>query len=155
MSERISAGREVRLAYRLLDEDGRLLEERTPDAPAVYVHGRSELLPALERELEGRTAGYRATVALEPKDAYGDYDPELLVEVPRDRFPAGVDLSPGAKFSTQGPDGRPIAVRVLDSDEATVSLDGNHPLAGLKLTFELAVLEVGDGADSGGPSSLH
>jgi FKBP-type peptidyl-prolyl cis-trans isomerase 2 len=156
MNDRISKGATVALAYRLLDTDGRLLEERTPDAPAVFVQGEHTVLPAIERALEGQTAGYASALRLAAVDAYGEYDPTLLVEVERARFPSGADLSPGQKFSTAGPDGTPIAVRVLDADEEIVALDGNHPLAGLDLLFELNVLSVqapGGGGEQDEPFS--
>ena len=118
-----------------------------------------ELLLELERALEGQSAGFRATFRLPPERAYGVYDPSLLVEVERSRFPVGAKLEPGAKFNTQGPDGSPIVVRVLEADDETVSLDGNHPLAGLELIFEVNVLEVSDSDfddAAGGPDGrLH
>lgn len=163
MAERISAGKAVRLSYRLLDGAGVLLEERTPESAATYVHGQSQLLPAVERALEGQSAGYRISLRLRPEEAYGVYEPTLLAEIERDRFPSEVELAPGAKFTTEGPDGTPMVVRVLEVDDDSVSLDGNHPLAGLELVFEIIVLEVAasledltnESDEAGDPSRLH
>jgi FKBP-type peptidyl-prolyl cis-trans isomerase SlyD len=153
MSERIASGKTVRLAYRVLDAEGRLLEERTPESPAVFRQGEASVLPAIERALEGQGAGYRATLRLAAEDAYGPYDPSLLAEVERASFPQGADVRPGAKFSTIGPGGEALVVRVLEADGDSVSLDGNHPLAGIDLVFELSVLGVGDAEPGGGDSA--
>ena len=149
MTEAIAAGVTVRLAYRLLASDGRVIEERTPEFPLVFLHGAAAILPVIERALEGKSAGHCATLRLSPCDAYGEYDPSLVVDMPRSGFPANVDLVAGAKFNTQGPDGKPVVVRVLDIDGENVSLDGNHPLAGVELTFEFTVLDVESGVGAG------
>jgi FKBP-type peptidyl-prolyl cis-trans isomerase SlyD len=145
MSERIASGKTVRLAYRVLDAEGRLLEERTPESPAVFRQGEASVLPAIERALEGQGAGYRATLRLAAEDAYGPYDPSLLAEVERASFPQGADVRPGG--------GEALVVRVLEADGDSVSLDGNHPLAGIDLVFELSVLGVGDAEPGGGDSA--
>ena len=153
MSGRIENGASVRLAYVLKDGDGRLLEERTPETALVYVQGRAEILPFLEGALAGQASGARLRLRVPCADAYGPYDPALLTEMDRSRFPPSFAVVVGAKFNTLGPDGKPIVVRVLEVDDESVSLDGNHPLAGLELIFEIHVLDVSrdaSGGESGG-----
>jgi FKBP-type peptidyl-prolyl cis-trans isomerase SlyD len=138
----IQKDRVVQMAYRLVDSDGRLLEEKTPEEPYEYLHGHGQINEAVERAVEGKTSGFRAEVHLTPREGYGEYDPSLVVEVPRAHFPMNVDLQAGMKFNTTGPDGRAMIVRVIETDGQTVTIDGNHPLAGLELVFDLRVLDV-------------
>jgi FKBP-type peptidyl-prolyl cis-trans isomerase SlyD len=146
MAIRIQNNRVVRLAYRLTDSDGRLLEDRTPENAFEYVQGTGQVLPSIERIVEGRTAGFCTELQVSPREAYGDYNPALVTEMARDKFPKDIEIHVGMKFNTTGPNGTPITVRVIEMDEKTVTIDGNHPLAGLELIFELRVLEVSEGS---------
>lgn len=142
MPIKIKHGCVVKMAYRLTDTLGNLLEERTPETPYEYLQGGGQILPALERLVEGKTPGHRCEVQLTAREAYGEYDSRLVTEVSREVFPPGVEIEPGMKFSTQGPAGQPVVVRVLEADEKTITVDGNHPLAGIDLIFEIRVLDV-------------
>ncbi len=144
MALKIQAGRQVQLAYRLTDLEGRLLEERTPENIYEYIQGQGQILPALENILNGRTAGYTAEMQLTAREAYGDYDQDLVAEVPRSQLPVAVGLEVGMKFNTAGPDGRSMVVRLISLDDDMVTLDGNHPLAGMDIIFEVRVLGVVD-----------
>jgi FKBP-type peptidyl-prolyl cis-trans isomerase SlyD len=132
----------VSLAYRILDKDGRILDERTPDQNYSYLHGHGQIIAPVERRLEGKTAGFHDEVLITPREAYGDYKADLVTELERKRFPAGLEVKVGLKFSTRGPDGQPITVRVIDVDDEIVTVDGNHTLAGLDLLFDVRVLGV-------------
>ena len=142
MSVTIEKDRVVKLAYRLLDTSGRLLEERSPENPYEYMQGRGQIVTPVERALEGKTAGFTASVLVNPREGYGDYDPSLVVDIPRANFPAGVELKADMKFNTYGMDGQPLSVRVTEIRRDVVTVDGNHPLAGLDLVFEVRVLDV-------------
>jgi len=145
MALRIEPGRIVRLAYRILDSDGRVLEEFTPEQPYEYRQGEGQIVGPVERALAGKTAGFRAEISVTPRDGYGDYDPSLVGELPLSGFPNGIQIKVGIKFNTIGPDLRNITIRVIGVDEDVVSVDGNHPLAGLDLVFAIQVLEVLEG----------
>lgn len=147
MSRRVRADRVVTLSYELRDDQGNALESRTPENPAMYIQGRGQLLTAVERALEGQTPGFTTVVRLDPRDAYGAYRPDLVTEVPRSMFPQAREIEPGMKFDTVGPDGQPLVVRVVEATEETVTLDGNHPLAGVALVFELKILDVREPTD--------
>lgn len=153
MAIRIQADRVVTLAYRLTDAEGRLIEDRTPENPFEYIQGHGQVVVPVERAVEGKTAGFRAEVSLSAGEAYGRYDSSLVAEIPRERFSAGGKIEVGMKFNTVGPGGKPIAVRVIEVDESTVTVDGNHPLAGVDLIFDLRVLDVreatGDEVETG------
>ncbi len=152
MAIRVEEGRTVVITYRLTDAEGRLLEERTPENPYEYVQGSGQINAAIERAVEGKTAGYQAEIFLTPKEGYGEYNPALVVDVPRARLPAGVEVAVGMKFNTTNAKGEPLTVRVIEIAEKAVTVDGNHPLAGLELIFELRLLDVreaGVSADAG------
>ena len=135
----------VRLAYRITEaQSGRLIEERDPDNSYEYIHGSGQIVGPVERAVEGKTSGFRAEVAVSPREGYGAYDPSLIAEMPRASFPDAAKVAVGQRFNTLGPQGNPVTVRVIEVDEDVVTVDGNHPLAGLDLIFELRLLEVRD-----------
>lgn len=153
MALKIAADRVVTITYRITDTEGRVLDECTPAQPYEYIHGRGQIVAPVERLLEGKTVGFTGEVSVSPHDAYGDYDPSLVAELPRAHFPREIDLQIGMKFNTVGPDGRALTVRVTAIEGDMVTIDGNHPLAGINLIFELRVLDVreatSDELDSG------
>jgi FKBP-type peptidyl-prolyl cis-trans isomerase SlyD len=133
----------VSLSFTLRDERGEILDVATPDAPLRYLHGASQLLPALERALEGKVARDRLVLTLPPEQAWGPVEPRKRQEVPRSLFPAEPPLAVGMPFVLEvggGEHARPFFVRELRGD--VVVLDGNHPLAGRTLCFDLAVEAV-------------
>jgi FKBP-type peptidyl-prolyl cis-trans isomerase SlyD len=138
-------GRWVSLRYRLYDSTGASVE----DAPREtrYLHGGyGHLFAKLEEALEGSRAGDTVSVYLEPDDAFGDYEPELLHLAERARFPATLEV--GMDFEGipgEASDGRVYTVTDIADD--TVVLDGNHPLAGIAIRFELEVLRVEPATD--------
>ncbi len=134
----------VTVAYRLTDEEGRLLEERTAEEPAVFVVGRDQILHALERALMGQTPGYSCVVSVGPRDGFGEYREDLIMEMPRDNFPPGVEIVEEMKFNTVGPNGLPAVIRVISVEDDIVVVDGNHPLAGMSLIFDVRILRVRD-----------
>ena len=142
MAIRVQDGKRVTIAYRLIDKDGHLLEEKTPEHPYEYVQGQGQIVAAIERAVEGKTAGFQTELIVTPRDGYGEYNSSLVAEVPRAQLPAEVDIAVGMKFNTTNSVGEPVVVRVIDINGAVVTVDGNHPLAGLDLTFEIRLLNV-------------
>jgi FKBP-type peptidyl-prolyl cis-trans isomerase SlyD len=130
----------VTLDLELADFWGNLLQKS--DSPVTYLHGGyGDLLPALERALEGKLPGERLAVRLEPEEAFGDYDEQLVRVEPRAAFPE--TLEAGMQFEGI-PGGEPddTIYTVTDIAGNAVVLDGNHPLAGIGLEFRCAVREV-------------
>ncbi len=156
----IQTGSRVELHYDLLDEHGHLVESTADEGPVRYVHGQGEILPGLERALEGAAAGTRLDVELEPDEAYGAYDPEGLVSVPRSEMPEDLPLSRGDWISVhveedeeESPEFRAggedesleegeMEMRVVEVGADEVVLDANHPLAGQRVTFRVTVASV-------------
>lgn len=132
----------VKITYRLMDLDGRVLEERSPGNPYEYMQGRGQIVPPVERAVEGKSAGFRAEVAVSPEDGFGHYNPALVIDIPRSSFPPGLPIEVDMKFSTQNAEGAPMTVRVIEVSDHVVTVDGNHPLAGLDIRFEVRVLDV-------------
>jgi FKBP-type peptidyl-prolyl cis-trans isomerase SlyD len=148
---KVEARSEVELRYKLLDAEGHLVEE-TDEEPIRYTHGREEILPGLEAALEGLEAGSSLTVALEPEEAYGPYNPEGLVAIPRAELPAehayevGEWVSivvEGLETEAEEDEGDEMEMRIVEVREGEIVLDANHPLAGQSVTFEVEILSVG------------
>ena len=139
----------VSLRYKLTDAQNNVIEE--PDSPMVYLHGGYEgTFPKIETLLDGQDIGYEATIQLEPNEAFGEYDPELLKIEPRTRFPEPLEV--GMQFegvpdaeedaSADDADDEPLIYTVTDVADNQVVLDGNHPLAGMALRFWVQVEDV-------------
>lgn len=133
----------VTVHYKLSDAQGNLIEESSE--PMVYLHGGYEnTLPKIEEALEGKDVGYETTIQVEPNDAFGEYDPNLIKVEPRNRLPEPVEVGmqfEGTPDDAEGGD-ESIIFTVTDIADGQVVLDGNHPLAGMALRFTLNVAGV-------------
>ncbi|TXH60956.1 MAG: peptidylprolyl isomerase [Thiothrix sp.] len=131
------------LAYVLTDAQGNILDQADAQHPFVYLHGAHNIIPGLENALTGKQAGDELEVSIPPELAYGLKDDNLLQQVPRSMF-AGADeehIVPGAQFHAQTNAGmQTIVITAVNGD--TITIDGNHPLAGETLNFKVKVLEV-------------
>jgi len=149
----------VSLRYKLTDAQNNVIEE--PDSPMIYLHGGYEgTFPKIEALVDGQDIGYEATIQLEPNEAFGEYDPELLKIEPRARFPEPLEV--GMQFEgvpdvdsesddaaqvasaeeDDDADAGPLIYTVTDVADNQVVLDGNHPLAGMALRFWVQVEDV-------------
>lgn len=130
----------VSLHYELRDTDGNTIEKT--DAPIDYLHGGYDgIFPLVEQALAGKAVGFQCRVRLEPEDAFGDYDAELVHLEPRSKFPQGVAV--GMQFEGRGAEsGRTMIYTVTDVAGDKVVVDGNHPLAGRALEFACTVTAV-------------
>jgi FKBP-type peptidyl-prolyl cis-trans isomerase SlyD len=129
------------IEYKLTDDAGEVIDSSTGDEPLAYIHGAGNLIPGLESELEGKVSGDAFKVRVAPENAYGERQEEMVQDAPRSQFPEEADIQPGMQFRAHGPEGAMI-VTVLSVEGDTVKLDGNHPLAGQHLTFDVKVVEV-------------
>lgn len=127
----------TRIDYTLKDDDDVVID-KTDGRIFEYIHGFGNLIPALEAALEGKHEGERFNVTIEPEDAYGLHDETAVIKVPRDRFDPAVELVEGNMVETLGPEGR-IEMLILSVDDDEVTVDLNHPLAGLRLHFDVEV----------------
>jgi FKBP-type peptidyl-prolyl cis-trans isomerase SlyD len=132
----------VSLSYRLATMDDELLEEAEVDTPAEYLHGGYDgIFPKVEAMLEGKEIGTELDVVLEPIDAFGDFDANLLRVEALSDFPAEIEI--GQQFEGHTGDGERLSVfTVTDIADGKVVVDGNHPLAGQRLHLTCRVLAV-------------
>lgn len=135
----------VSLSYELRDTSGKLIEQTS--APVTYLHGGYDgIFPRVESTLQGKAAGERCEVRLEPVDAFGEYDAELVRVEPKDRFPANVAVGMQFEGAAEGADEH-VIYTVTEIAEDRVVVDGNHPLAGQSLVFNCTVTEVRSATD--------
>lgn len=136
----------VTLAYKLSvvnpDEGLVVVDEKSESDPIEFLFGYNALLPAIESHLLGQSVDFELSIKLPPEEAYGDFSPELEIWYDRDKLPATPPIAVGMKYQTQGAHGQVIAVVVKEIDGDNVLLDGNHPLAGHTVSFDIKVLGV-------------
>ncbi len=139
---KVSKDSVVSLEYRLHLGDGEVVDESEPGQPLAYMHGRGQIVPGLEGQLEGMAVGESKKVVVAPSQGYGEHDPRGLQTVPRAMFPPNAQLEPGVTLSAQTGDGNVIPITVREVKGDSVLVDLNHPLAGKTLHFDVTVREV-------------
>lgn len=139
--------RAVSIHYTLTNEQGEKLDSSEGQDPLRYLHGASNIIPGLENALVGKTAGDKVSVTVQPEDAYGEINPEMIQIVPREAFEGIDDIQPGMQFQASGPNGQTQVVTIKAVGEEGVTVDGNHPLAGQVLNFDVTVEEVRDATE--------
>jgi len=132
------------LNYVVRDETGDIIDSSDNDGPISYIHGTEDLIPGLESALEGREEGDKLTVDVPKAQAYGEHDENLVDSVPLANFEGVSDIQPGMSFQTEMDDGSPMVVHVTAVENGIVTVDGNHPLAGKDLQFEVEIVTVRD-----------
>ena len=131
----------VEIEYTLKDPKGQLLDSSVGQEPLAYLHGRGNIISGLEQELEGKKQGDKFEVVVDPENAYGKPRQELINTVSRSELAGVGDLQVGVRLQAQTPQGVQIFTVVsIQGDQVT--LDGNHPLAGVTLHFEITVKSV-------------
>ena len=140
MSKQVLRNMVVTLDYNVTDPDGTVVDEGRE--PLVYLHGGYDnILPAVEAALEGKSVGDKVSVTLAPKDGFGDLDPDFIKEEDISAFPPDIEV--GMMFETRDPETEEtMQFRVTAIDAGVVTVDGNHPLAGMTIRFEAEVLDI-------------
>lgn len=138
---KIAANTAVSLDYSLHLGDGVIIDRSDEGEPLTYLHGQGQIVPGLERELDGLEVGAQKRVVVAPKDGYGERQEGRQQKVPLDAF-GGETPTVGDEFYAAGPDGMPIPVQVIAVQGKEVTIDLNHPLAGKTLHFSIEVKEV-------------
>ena len=127
--------------YTLTDDQNQVIDSSAGRDPLTYLHGSGQIVPGLEKQMEGRSVGDKFDAEVAPGEGYGVHQPELMQEVPREAFQGVVDIQPGMQFLGRGPQGE-INVTVTKVEDDKVFIDGNHPLAGKTLHFAIEVTNV-------------
>lgn len=134
------------IEYTLRSDEGEVIDSSEGGAPLAYLHGVGNIIPGLEAALVGKQVGDSLEVRIEPEEGYGPVREELVQKVPMEAF-SGVDnVAEGMRFEASTASG-PISVVVTEVAGEEVTVDGNHPLAGQPLNFEVAVVEVRDATE--------
>ena len=133
----------VTLHYTLTDNDGKVID-KSDDGSFAYLHGARNIIPGLETALAGKAAGDELTVTVPPEEAYGLRNESMMQQVPKTMFEDGSQIDIGSQFHAQGPNGEMLVVTVMEVQDEHVVIDGNHPLAGVDLNFDVKVVDVRD-----------
>lgn len=140
----IAANKAVSIEYTLTNDAGEVIDSSAGGAPLVYLQGAGNIIPGLEKALEGKQVGDDLDVAIEPEEAYGEYAAELVSTLSRSMFEGVDELEVGMQFHASAPDGQMQIVTIRDLDGDDVTVDGNHPLAGQRLHFKVKVVDIRD-----------
>jgi FKBP-type peptidyl-prolyl cis-trans isomerase SlyD len=141
----VAKNRVVSIEYVLKDDDGQIVDSNQGSEPLVYLHGHGQIVTGLEDRLEGMAAGEEVHVDIEAGDGYGVHDPSRVFSVPRAQIE--FDVSAGDVVQAQHPDGQTVPLQVVSVDDDKVTLDGNHPMAGKGLHFDVKVVGVRPATD--------
>jgi FKBP-type peptidyl-prolyl cis-trans isomerase SlyD len=134
-------GAVVSFNYTLKDDEGHVIDTNEDGKPLEYLHGYDNIIPGLEKALDGEEPGFRKEVVVEPEEAYGTVDPEDIFEIPRSDFPEDMKPEKGMQVLAETESGE-VPLIVVDVKEDKVVVDANHPLAGKRLHFEVEVVDV-------------
>jgi FKBP-type peptidyl-prolyl cis-trans isomerase SlyD len=132
----------VSFEYTLTDPAGKTLDTSVGREPLSYLHGASNIIPGLEAEMTGKQAGDAFKVTVPAAQAYGEREQQLIHPVPRASFPADAQIQVGQQFQARTPQGESRVVTVTKVDPNEITVDANHPLAGVDLTFDVKVVNV-------------
>ena len=138
----IQKGKVVSLVYVLKDEENEELDRSTVDSPFQYIHGMGQIVAGLESALEGKAVGFKDSINVSPSDGYGEVNDQLVINLDRDKFPPNVELQLGQALQLEVAPGQNQVFFISQIVDNTVTLDGNHPLAGKTLHFEVEVIDV-------------
>lgn len=132
----------VSFHYTLTDDDGQTLDSSAGKDPLAYLHGAGNIIPGLESALEGKAVGDAMVVAVTAAEGYGEVQQELIQEVPRDAFQGVDSIEVGMQFEAQTGQGGNVPVTVTAVTDEVVTVDGNHPLAGKNLNFDVSIEDI-------------
>jgi FKBP-type peptidyl-prolyl cis-trans isomerase SlyD len=131
----------VSIHYTLTNDDGEVLDSSIGDEALVYLHGVGNIIPGLEKALHGKVAGDKFNVRIAPEDAYGELMEDMIQVISRDMFEGIDNIEVGMQFNADVSSGSGV-VTVVNIEDDDITIDGNHPLAGLALTFDVEVIDV-------------
>jgi FKBP-type peptidyl-prolyl cis-trans isomerase SlyD len=138
---KVHDGQVISMQY-TLHVDGELVDASTESEPLQFMQGMGHILPGLERALYDLRLGDQKTVAVPPRDGYGEVLDEAYMEVPREAFPSDVPLQTGTELELQDQSGHPVLARVAAITDKAVRLNMNHPLAGKHLVFDVRITGI-------------
>ena len=137
----------VSMHYKLTDNDGNVIDSSEGMEPLTYLHGAGNIIPGLEKALVGKVEEDSVTVKVQPAEGYGEIMQELIQTIDKAAFQGVESVEAGMSFEAQGPDGstKRIVVKHVEGDQVTI--DANHPLAGVELNFDVNIVSVREATD--------
>jgi len=142
----IANNRAVTINYTLkADQD--VIIDTSDDSSFVYLHGANNIIPGLENELTGKTSGDKFSLVIKPEDAYGEYNDKLTQVVDKEAFGEEQEIEAGMQFHAQGEGDQMVMITITEINGDKITIDGNHPLAGVTLHYDVEVMEVRDASE--------
>ena len=142
----ITNNKVVQMHYKLTDDQGNVIDSSVGREPLSYLQGAGNIIPGLEKQMEGKSAGDKFKAVVEPAEGYGEYDESLMQVVPKSGFQGDMEPEVGMQVQVGTQQGTTIAsIAKIDGEEVT--LDMNHPLAGMRLNFDVEVVDVRDATE--------
>lgn len=132
----------VSMSYNLKNSEGEDLGSADVSKPLTYLQGAGQIVPGLENALEGLTVGDKKVITVTPKEGYGEFNPELRLKVERKLFPADSEIKPGMQFKANTGGDHEHMFTVMEIEDDQIKIDGNHPLAGQTLHFNVEIVSV-------------
>lgn len=137
----------VTINYTLKGDDGQVIDSSDGGEPMAYLHGAENIIPGLENALEGKAKGDALSVAVSPEEGYGEHNESMVQSVGREMFEGVDDIHVGAQYHAASPEGHPVMITVVEIGDENVVIDGNHPLAGMNLNFDVEVMDIRDATE--------
>lgn len=139
----IKTGDKVTVEYEGTLDDGTVFDSsERHDEPLTFEVGAGQIIKGFENAMVGMEKGDEKDITLQPSDAYGEHNPELIKTLPRDQFPKEEEIKSGMRCFMRLPDGRQIPAVIVEAADETVTIDLNHPLSGKTLNFKIKVVDV-------------
>ena len=136
----------VTLHYTLKDNDGKIIDQ-SDDGSFLYLHGSMSIVPGLEEALTGKAVGDEFSVSIPSEEGYGRKDPKRIQSIPKEMFDNADEIKVGVQFHAQSPDGADIVVTVIEVNDESVVIDGNHALADVDLNFAVKVVAIREASE--------
>jgi len=139
----VKKGSRVKILYTGKLKDGSVFETNVGDAPLEFTVGKGKVIKGFENAVMGMKAGETKTVTIKPADAYGAKDQDLIWVIPQSELPSGTTITVETEIAFCRADGTEVDGRITKVEDDQVTIDGNHPLAGRNLTFDIKIVDVG------------
>lgn len=139
---KIKDGDTVSVHYTGTLASGEVFDSSVERDPLKFTLGKGQLIPGFEQAIMGLSVGEKATTNIPSLEAYGEHNPEMVIEVPVNQLPPELDAQVGMQLQLNQPDGQAIPVQITQIEGETVTIDANHPLAGKDLNFDIEVVEI-------------
>ncbi len=141
-AKQVKQGDTVKVEYTGTFDNGTVFDTSEGKEPLEFVAGTGQMIPGFDNAVIGMKTGQEKEIKLQPSEAYGDYDPQLVQEIPREQVPIKEELKQGMVLVVTLPNGRQVPARVKEVTSETITIDSNHPLAGKVLNFKLKVADI-------------